>query len=122
MDRLYHLVQQPVELKAGQYLKPASLQTEGFVHLCHQGQIAWVANAFLADAGVLWVMELDPAQLGSEIRMEPAGRDGVFPHLYGPIPHKAVARQMPLCRDGASRWCAPPQLDAPLAVAFRPLP
>jgi len=122
MDRLYQLVQRPVELKAGQYLKPASLQSEGFVHLCLREQIAWVANAFMPDDGVLWVMELDPVLLGAEVRMEQAGEDGIFPHLYGPIPHQAVARQMPLARDGATRWCAPPQLEAPLSVPFKPLP
>lgn len=122
MERLYHLIRQPVELKASRVFSPESLKLEGFVHLCLKDQIGWVANTFMGDAGVLWLMELDQALLNAEVRIEDAGPDGSFPHLFGPIPHEAVCRQMPLARDAALRWVAPPQLATPPAEAFKKLP
>jgi len=122
MERLYHLIRQPVELKAGREFSPESLKIEGFVHLCMEAQIGWVANTFMGDAGVLWLMELDPAILNAEIKNEDAGTYGKFPHLYGPIPHEAVCRQMPLVRDAALKWGAPPQLATPPEEPFKKLP
>ena len=122
MERLYHLIRQPIELKAGREFSPESLKVEGFVHLCLEGQIGWVANTFMGDAGVLWMMELDPALLMAEIRFESAGSDGDFPHLYGPIPHEAVCRQMPLARDAGLKWAPPPQMGLALVEPFKKLP
>lgn len=121
MEQLYHLVRLPLELKAGREYCPESLETEGFVHLCLNEQIAWVANAFLNDAGVLWALELDSEFLESEVKFEEAGSDGQFPHLYGPIPHQAISRQMPLQRDAALRWSLPPQVKHPIVEPFKPL-
>lgn len=121
MERLYHLVRQPVELRAGGEIHPESLAAEGFVHLCLEGQVAWVANRHLSDAGVLWLMELEAELLPGELRFEESGSDGRFPHLYGPIPHAAIARQMPLIRDAANNWALSPQMGMPLEKPFNPL-
>ena len=122
MERLYHLIRQPIELKAGREFSPESLKVEGFVHLCLEGQIGWVANTFMGDAGVLWLMELDPELLGAKVRFEDVGADGRFPHLDGPIPHEAVLRQMPLARDAGLKWAPPPQMGLALFEPFKNLP
>lgn len=121
MERLYHLVRQPIGLEADGVFSPGSLANEGYVHLCREDQVVWVANKHLGDAGVLWVLELDPGLLTGEVRFEDMGSDGTFPHLFGGIPHNAIARQMPLIRDAANNWALSPQMGMPLEKPFNPL-
>lgn len=122
MELYYHLLRQPIELKANYTFRPDSLLQEGFVHLSLSRQLEWVANTFLADVVCLWVMELDPGQLGDNVKFEDGGAGEQFPHLYGPIPHEAVMRQMPMGRDAAGAWRTPPQHAIPISGSFKELP
>lgn len=104
---LYHLVTNPIEWdSAGEY-HPASLETEGFVHLSFEDQVAWVANQFLKTAPNLWVVEIDPSRLLGELRVEDPGVGKGFPHLYGPILRPSVVRVFPLTRSGEGEWVFP---------------
>lgn len=122
MEPYYHLVRQPIELKALHNYRPESLLNEGFVHLSLGRQLEWVANTFLPYVGCLWVMVLDPILLGDLVKFEDGGAGERFPHLFGPIPHEAVVRQMPMGKDAAGNWRMPPQHSIVISGAFKKLP
>ena len=69
-----------------------SLDEEGFIHASRVGQVRGVATAFYGSVSEpLVLLEIDPARLGSEVRLEvPAGAGEAFPHIYGPIGTTAV--------------------------------
>jgi uncharacterized protein (DUF952 family) len=69
-----------------------SLDEEGFIHASRAAQVRGVGAAFYGDAGEpLVLLEIDPARLASEVRLEvPPGGDTAFPHIYGPLPSFAV--------------------------------
>jgi uncharacterized protein (DUF952 family) len=68
-----------------------TLEQEGFIHLSFAHQVPGVARRFYRDEPDLVLLELDPAALRAELRVEPVpGGDERFPHLYGPLPPDAV--------------------------------
>jgi uncharacterized protein (DUF952 family) len=69
-----------------------SLAEEGFVHASRRHQVAGVHAAFYAGAGEpLVLLEIDPALLDVPLVLEvPADADEAFPHVYGPVPVRAV--------------------------------
>lgn len=75
-------------------LRPDSLASHGFVHLSTPGQVHLPANRLYAGRSDLVLLRVDPARLSSPIRWEPGVPSDpdamVFPHLYGPLPTKAV--------------------------------
>lgn len=84
---------------AGSY-RPPSLDTEGFIHLSYAEQVGATANRYYRAIDDLQVLEVDPALVGSELRVEASPTTGeLFPHLYGPLPITAVAAIHPLERD-----------------------
>lgn len=74
------------------------LEQVGFVHLSQAHQVEATAARFYGDlpAGAVQLLWIDPLRLeaaGLEVRLEPAGPGGeLFPHLYGPLPQRAVLR------------------------------
>lgn len=107
--RLFHIVDRDAWAAAGREYRPASLQTEGFVHLSYADQVAGVANARYADVPNLAVVELEGDALGAEIRVEDSyGSGTAYPHLYGPVPTAAAVAVHPLPRNGAGRFCFDP--------------
>ncbi len=70
--------------------RPASLESEGFIHFSRPEQAAATANRFYAgrtDLLLLWVPVEKPT---APLKWEAADGD-VFPHLYGALPVEAVA-------------------------------
>lgn len=94
MEALLHLVPRADWESAGDPYAPASLATEGFVHLCTPAQAAGVARRFFAGRDDLLVLVLDPARL-PPLRWEDSYGHGLFPHACGPIPRAAVAAVRP---------------------------
>jgi uncharacterized protein (DUF952 family) len=100
--------------RPGEPYAPASLSAEGFVHCSGDDVMLDVANRFYAsDEGDWVVVTLDPAELGSEVRWEPAAHpDGsppdtaagpvLFPHVYGPLEREAVVGVRRLVREGGA--------------------
>ncbi len=86
--------------------RPASLATDGFVHLTMRlDDLVAVANAFYqADPGPHVVLTIDLDATGSPWRID---ADPRYPHVYGPIDVAAVVevRAMPRAADG--RFLAP---------------
>ena len=99
MTTIVHLVAAPDwhELAAGQPLRPASLDTEGFIH-CTSGDALMlrVANSFYrALSGTVLALSIDPSLVTAEIKWEhPPGADPhaaeAFPHIYGELNTDAV--------------------------------
>jgi uncharacterized protein (DUF952 family) len=73
-------------------LRPASLDTEGFVHCSWGRQVAGTVAKHFADAADLLALRLDPEALGPVelIEEDSYGSGQAFPHAYGPIPTAAV--------------------------------
>ncbi len=89
---------------AGEY-RPDSLAAEGFIHFSHADQVAATANRYYRALDGLQVLEVDPARLSTELRLEPSPATGeLFPHLYGPLPTDAVVAIHPLARDGSGDY------------------
>ena len=85
----------------------ASLDDVGFVHCSFAAQVEPVANLVFADFdGDLVLLEIEPALVAAEIRVEDvAGAGEAFPHVYGSLPVTAVRAVHRLQRtDG--QWCA----------------
>jgi uncharacterized protein (DUF952 family) len=101
---LFHIVAPSDWPSSGQY-RPASLDTEGFVHLSFADQVAGSANRHYGDVAELIVIELDPVALEAEIRVEDSyGSGTAFPHAYGPLPVASAVASHPLDRDEQGEW------------------
>ncbi len=104
---LFHIIEPPAwqaAMQQGEY-RPASLDTEGFVHFSFAGQVADTANARFRNAAELCVIEIDPAAITPEIRVEDSYASGIeFPHVYGPVSTDAAVATHRLERDTAGNW------------------
>lgn len=91
MTRLFHLI--PADAwrawEGRDEYAPASLATEGFVHLSTAAQVPGTAALFFAGVEDLVVLEIDLPDDDERLRWEASdGPRGVeeFPHWFGPIP------------------------------------
>lgn len=83
---LFHFIAaESVDLKT---YKAASLETEGFIHLCTHTQLGAVRQRHFPDQRLV-VLSLDARRL-SDVRFEDTYGHGVFPHLYGALPVGAI--------------------------------
>lgn len=112
MKTLYHITtreQAYQASKTGEY-SPASLVSEGFIHLSQEHQVLKVANLFYKNAKGLVCLAIDPAKLSSPVKLEaPAHPDGtphdelpdseLFPHLFGTLNYSAVIGLLKLTQD-----------------------
>lgn len=110
----------------GRY-SPESLTTEGFLHCCTLDQVDWVLQQFYQDDPMVHLALLDAHALGEQLRFEPAigaAIDGLFPHLYGPIPPSAVLDfvALPMFRRSAPRSISQRQRQLCLRYQFERLP
>jgi uncharacterized protein (DUF952 family) len=70
---------------------PASLETEGFLHLSATEQLPATADRHYRAAGRLLALGVDPDLLAAELRWEHVpSRGEAFPHVYGPLNLDAV--------------------------------
>lgn len=105
------------EWRSGTY-RPASLDTEGFVHLSTVAQLLGTANRFYPGRTDLLVLLVEPAAL-PDLRWEapspgPAGTTapiGTFPHSYTALPPEAVVAVHPFPAGPDGRFTVlPPDL------------
>ena len=82
------------DAKAVGELRPRSLAEVGFVHLSAPHQVHLPANRLFAGRTDLVLLHVDPHGLDSPVRWEPGVATDpdsmLFPHLYGPLPLRAV--------------------------------
>jgi uncharacterized protein (DUF952 family) len=101
----------------GVALRPASLDTEGFVHCSDPGTVHLPANRLFAGRTDLVLLRIDPTRLTVPMRWEegdPPDPAGIwFPHVYGEINPEAVVsvHEFPPGPDGAFRL--PTELAGP---------
>ncbi|MFC4061312.1 DUF952 domain-containing protein [Planomonospora corallina] len=71
-----------------------TLEEEGFIHACaDHAQLTGVARRFYRGVTApLTLLAVDPT--GLDVRLEPAAGE-TFPHVYGPIPVRAVVSATP---------------------------
>jgi uncharacterized protein (DUF952 family) len=69
------------------------LAHEGFIHCSEQHQILRTAQKYYAGKTRLILLEIDEAEIATYIKREDlTGRGEMFPHVYGPIPVRAISR------------------------------
>ncbi|MBV8160027.1 MAG: GNAT family N-acetyltransferase [Acidimicrobiia bacterium] len=125
MDLLLHLTS-PAQwrgaLSVGS-LAPASLVTDGFVHLSASEQVALPANRLVAGRDNVLLLVVDPGRLRDELRLEPGvptdPASMEFPHLYGPLPTEAVTSVVPYRPGPSGSFEDPVDLPAPSDRAGR---
>jgi uncharacterized protein (DUF952 family) len=67
-----------------------TLEEEGFIHCSYAHQVRHVVTTYFRDVDGLLVLVIDPQRVNSEIRVESAGGEEHFPHIYGPLNLDAV--------------------------------
>ena len=72
-----------------------TLPSEGFIHCSRSDQVLRTANRLFRGQAGLVLLEIDPRQVGAEIRYENCeGGQEAFPHIYGALDLGAVVRVM----------------------------
>lgn len=77
----------------GEY-RPASLQSEGFIHLSRREQVAGTLKRFFKGKAGLVLLVIDEAQIEKEVKYEEGEPGQLFPHLYAVLPVSAVVRTL----------------------------
>lgn len=116
MRVLIHFVPVGVELPATDAYRPASLDAEGFVHLCRAEQVADVRRRHFAGQRVR-ALVLDAARLEAPVVEEDLYGHGAFPHLYGPIPADAVVAEVEVEPGDDDDWLTARLERAVIALA-----
>lgn len=102
MPLIYHITPRTdweAAKESGDY-RPASLESEGFIHCSTDVQAAHVANAFYSGQTGLALLVIDPERLSAKLQWDPpahpapekapAALRGEFPHIYGALNLDAV--------------------------------
>jgi uncharacterized protein (DUF952 family) len=99
MPRMFHITTRDAweDAKAAGRYTADSLLTEGFIHCSEAGQVTWVANTRFTGRTDLVLLHIDEAAVGAEVRRENLeGGKQLFPHVYGPLPVRAVMDVTPM--------------------------
>jgi uncharacterized protein (DUF952 family) len=78
---------------------------DGFIHFSTAAQVAETAARHFAGEDGLWLVAVEEASLGPNLRWEPSRGGEDFPHLYAPLrlDQVAWAKPVPLV-DGGHRF------------------
>lgn len=111
--RIFHLVTaaDPAARLDTREVANDQFERHGFVHCCFREQLTEVATWWFDPADDLVALEIDPAGLVSELRLE-ASPTRWFPHVYGPIDAVAVVARHTLSALD-DRSTLPPALADP---------
>jgi uncharacterized protein (DUF952 family) len=88
-----------------------TLDTQGFIHCSHPGQVAEVANNRFQGQADLLLLCIDESRLGSELRVEEGESGQLFPHIYGPLNLDAVVQVIEFTPDVDGRFRLPASLS-----------
>lgn len=93
--------------RAGAYGGSAVDLKDGFIHFSTAEQTAETAAKWFAGQRDLVLVAVDANLLGDALKWEPSRGGALFPHLYGPLPLKAVERVDALPLDEAGHHAFP---------------
>ena len=112
---LYHITEWPFP----GLIDPASLASEGFVHLSSASQLQQTAERWYKGHDEVGVLVLDEGKLGEALRWEDLyGHGEAFPHLYASLPAEALLAIVRMRRGADGRFLWPRALrgwTSPLA-------
>jgi|SRR5271165_3390128 len=88
--------------REGVFAGTAVDRADGYIHFSTAGQAAETAAKWFSGRDDLALVAVDADALGPALRWEPSRGGALFPHLYAPLPMRAVvwSRQLPLRPDG----------------------
>jgi uncharacterized protein (DUF952 family) len=90
------------------YFESPDLALEGFIHFSERAQVQRTADRYYPNRSGLILIQIDESLIpGDKVRREnTTGGAELFPHVYCPIPLKAVIATALLERetDGLIRW------------------
>ena len=85
--------------------EPASLRSEGFVHLSFAEQLSGTLEIHFQNVEAVYLLEIEHAAVEELLRVEPSRGGQLFPHVYGALPRRAVRGWWELVR--ADGWKLP---------------
>jgi len=87
---------------AGAYEGSAVDRADGYIHLSTAEQLVETARRHYAGRNDLRLLEVDLAPLGETVVWEASRGGALFPHIYGPLPTRAVVadRSMTVSAEG----------------------
>lgn len=87
-DRVYKLLRgsEWSALQRGEWRTgSADDQRDGYIHLSTAAQLDGTLARYFPDTPDLWLLALEPLELGEALRWESSRGGALFPHLYGPL-------------------------------------
>ena len=106
----------------GVYL-PKAFPSDGFIHCSDHYQLKRVANVLFATTPDLICLKIDTDQLEAPVVYENLeGGTMLFPHIYGPLPVKAVVGTFEILFDEDGKRVLPAEEMYPGAPVFTHLP
>jgi uncharacterized protein (DUF952 family) len=95
-------------MRAGRFEGSAHDRADGFIHFSTGPQLAETLQRYYAGQDGLLLVVVDEAQLGDALKWEYAPSRGEdFPHLFGPLPLRAVTRVIAIERDADGAHIVP---------------
>jgi uncharacterized protein (DUF952 family) len=88
---LYHVL--PADVALGDPFSPPTLAQDGYIHCSFGERAAESARLYFAADAPLRVLQIDPRLVRCEVRVVDTPR-GPMPHVHGPIPRAAIAREL----------------------------
>ena len=116
MSELLHVADESEYQAATHSYVPVQYSKEGFIHCCLPSQLSGVLERWFVSADRVLLLTLDQHVLASDIRLEPGPGGQKFPHLYAPIPRRAVLAATVLDRGPSGLW------NVPALLPGRPIP
>lgn len=118
MERILHIAHRDdweASASCG-YYKPASLESDGFIHCSTVGQTVETANQFYAHQQGLVLLCIDPDRTEAEVKYEAPACAGdqrassLFPHIYGPLNVSAVVQVVEFVPGADGKFVLPAEI------------
>lgn len=91
-----------------EWLRPDSLQNEGFAHCSAPHQVPAVADALFGGRDDLLLIVIDPSRLAADVVWEDCYETGQeYPHVYGPVDRRAIVAVLPYAPDPTGTFTEP---------------
>ena len=114
---IYRIAEHADWMKACQsgYFASADLVAEGFIHSSELNQVLRTADKYYRGKAALVLLEIEERILGEKVIREDLTGSGIcFPHVYVPIPLRAIVRHFDFREEAAGGFSLPAELgDGP---------